>query len=65
MAAAAAAAEWRAFLRCRAWSLVHFSVSMCGAALVKWAQWASVRRDVFPEDFCEAGCYTRPLFSST
>jgi len=49
--AAAAAAEWRAFLRCRAWILVHFSVSICGAALVKWAQWA--------------GAYTRPLLSST
>jgi len=49
-----AAVACRAALRRRAWSYLHFSVSMCGAALVKWAQWASVRRDIFPEDFCTA-----------
>lgn len=48
-----AAAECRAGMRRRAWKALHISVSMCGAALVKWAQWASVRRDIFPEDFCE------------
>ena len=44
----------RRALRRRAWAYLHFSVSLCGAALVKWAQWASVRRDMFPEDFCAA-----------
>ena len=44
----------RAALRRRAFSTAHFSISLCGAALVKWAQWASVRRDVFPGDFCDA-----------
>ena len=44
----------RAYLRRRAFAFLHFSVSLCGAALVKWAQWASVRRDVFPSDFCDA-----------
>ena len=44
----------RRALRRRAWAYLHFSVSLCGAALVKWAQWASVRRDMFPEDFCDA-----------
>ena len=39
----------RRALRRRAWAYLHFSVSLCGAALVKWAQWASVRRDMFPE----------------
>ena len=48
-----AAAECRAAMRRRAWKALHISISMCGAALVKWAQWASVRRDMFPEDFCE------------
>ena len=52
--AAAAAAAVRAALRRRAFSTAHFSISLCGAALVKWAQWASVRRDVFPGDFCDA-----------
>lgn len=51
---AAAAARVRAALRRRAFSTAHFSISLCGAALVKWAQWASVRRDVFPGDFCDA-----------
>ena len=44
----------RSFLRRRAFLILHFCVSLCGAALVKWAQWASVRRDIFPEDFCDA-----------
>ena len=47
-------ARVRAALRRRAFSTAHFSISLCGAALVKWAQWASVRRDVFPGDFCDA-----------
>lgn len=51
---ASRAAAARAAMRRFAWSTLHFSVSLCGAALVKWAQWASVRNDVFPEDFCEA-----------
>ena len=50
----AAAARARAALRKRAFAVTHFSISLCGAALVKWAQWASVRRDVFPPDFCDA-----------
>jgi len=48
------AAARRLALRRRAFTVLHFSVSSCGAALVKWAQWASVRRDVFPSDFCDA-----------
>ena len=51
---AAAAARVRAALRRRAFAWLHLSISLCGAALVKWAQWASVRRDVFPPDFCDA-----------
>jgi aarF domain-containing kinase len=46
--------ETKAAMRRRAWKTLHAAVSNCGAALVKWAQWASVRRDIFPEDFCEA-----------
>ena len=48
------AARTRAALRRRAFAAAHFSISICGAALVKWAQWVSVRRDMFPSDFCDA-----------
>ena len=44
----------RAALRVHSFTCLHYSVSLCGAALVKWAQWASVRRDMFPADFCNA-----------
>ena len=27
---------------------------MSGAAFIKWAQWAAVREDLFPPEFCEA-----------
>lgn len=42
-----------ATLRKRAWSTLHSAISLCGAAFIKWAQWASTREDVFPKDLCE------------
>ncbi|WIA32106.1 hypothetical protein OEZ86_002957 [Tetradesmus obliquus] len=41
------------FLRRRAWRLLLFSSSAAGAAFIKWGQWSSARRDIFPEDFCD------------
>ena len=42
-----------ATVRKRAWSTVHSAIALCGAAFIKWAQWASTREDVFPKDLCE------------
>ena len=41
-------------MRKRAWSTLHSAIALCGAAFIKWAQWASTREDVFPKDLCEA-----------
>lgn len=41
------------FLRRCAWRLLLFSSSAAGAAFIKWGQWSSARRDIFPEDFCD------------
>jgi hypothetical protein len=41
------------FLRRRAWRLLLQSCRWSGAAFIKWAQWSSSRRDIFPEDFCD------------
>jgi hypothetical protein len=41
------------WLRRRAWRLLLFSSSAAGAAFIKWGQWSSARRDIFPEDFCD------------
>jgi hypothetical protein len=41
------------WLRVRAWRLLLFSSSAAGAAFIKWGQWSSARRDIFPEDFCD------------
>jgi hypothetical protein len=42
------------WLRKHAWTLLHFSCSYGGAAFIKWGQWSSSRRDIFPADFCDA-----------
>lgn len=42
------------WLRKQAWVLLHFSCSYAGAAFIKWGQWSSSRRDIFPADFCDA-----------
>ena len=42
-----------AVMRKRAWSTLHTAIALCGAAFIKWAQWASTREDVFPKDLCE------------
>jgi hypothetical protein len=41
------------WLRRHAWRLLLFSSSAAGAAFIKWGQWSSARRDIFPEDFCD------------
>eukprot|EP00879_Flechtneria_rotunda_P001554 GHRR01001713.1.p1 GENE.GHRR01001713.1~~GHRR01001713.1.p1 ORF type:complete len:1175 (+),score=492.98 GHRR01001713.1:413-3937(+) len=41
-------------LRRRAWQALLYSCSRAGAAFIKWGQWSSSRRDIFPEDFCDA-----------
>ena len=33
-------------------SLLRFGISQGGAAFIKWAQWASTRPDIFPEELC-------------
>ena len=33
-------------------SLLRFGISHGGAAFIKWAQWASTRPDIFPEELC-------------
>jgi hypothetical protein len=42
------------WLRRHAWVLLHFSCSQAGPAFIKWGQWSSSRRDIFPADFCDA-----------
>ena len=37
-----------------AWRLLLGGCRRGGAAFIKWGQWASVRPDMFPADFCEA-----------
>ena len=39
-------------MRKRAWATLHSAIALCGAAFIKWAQWASTREDVFPKDLC-------------
>ena len=41
-----------ASMRKRAWATMHSAIALCGAAFIKWAQWASTREDVFPKDLC-------------
>lgn len=41
------------WLRSRAWVLLLQGCSWSGAACIKWAQWASARPDIFPQDFCD------------
>eukprot|EP00617_Octactis_speculum_P026075 CAMPEP_0185747884 /NCGR_PEP_ID=MMETSP1174-20130828/6524_1 /TAXON_ID=35687 /ORGANISM="Dictyocha speculum, Strain CCMP1381" /LENGTH=543 /DNA_ID=CAMNT_0028423279 /DNA_START=6 /DNA_END=1634 /DNA_ORIENTATION=- len=33
--------------------LLCWAIAQCGAAWIKWAQWASTRPDMFPEGLCE------------
>lgn len=40
-------------LRRSAWQLLLWGCRMSGTAFIKWGQWSSARRDLFPEDFCE------------
>lgn len=40
-------------MRKRAWATLHSAIALCGAAFIKWAQWASTREDIFPRDLCE------------
>lgn len=41
------------FYRNMVWfSLLRFGISQGGAAFIKWAQWASTRPDIFPEELC-------------
>jgi len=54
---AAGVSAWESagmWLRRQAWVLLHFSCSKAGAAFIKWGQWSSSRRDIFPADFCDA-----------
>lgn len=54
---AAGVSAWESaglWLRRQAWVLLHFSCSNAGAAFIKWGQWSSSRRDIFPADFCDA-----------
>ncbi len=54
---AAGVSAWESagmWLRKKAWVLLHFSCSHAGAAFIKWGQWSSSRRDIFPADFCDA-----------
>jgi hypothetical protein len=54
---AAGVSAWESaglWLRKYAWVLLHFSCSYGGAAFIKWGQWSSSRRDIFPADFCDA-----------
>lgn len=54
---AAGVSAWESagmWLRRKAWVLLHFSCSHAGAAFIKWGQWSSSRRDIFPADFCDA-----------
>ena len=41
-------------MRKRAWATLHSAIALCGAAFIKWAQWASTREDVFPKDLCRS-----------
>jgi len=41
-------------MRKRAWVTLHSAIALCGAAFIKWAQWASTREDIFPKDLCHA-----------
>ncbi len=34
-------------------SLLRYGISQGGAAFIKWAQWASTRPDIFPEELCD------------
>jgi hypothetical protein len=40
-------------LRRRAWGLLLASCSAAGPSFIKWAQWASSRRDLFADEFIE------------
>jgi hypothetical protein len=40
-------------LRRSAWQLLLWGCRSSGTAFIKWGQWSSARRDLFPEDFCE------------
>lgn len=54
---AAGVSAWESagiWLRKHAWVLLHFSCSQAGPAFIKWGQWSSSRRDIFPADFCDA-----------
>jgi hypothetical protein len=54
---AAGVSAWESagiWLRRQAWVLLHFSCSQAGPAFIKWGQWSSSRRDIFPADFCDA-----------
>jgi hypothetical protein len=54
---AAGVSAWESaglWLRRQAWVLLHFSCSNAGPAFIKWGQWSSSRRDIFPADFCDA-----------
>ncbi|KAK3267831.1 hypothetical protein CYMTET_23636 [Cymbomonas tetramitiformis] len=35
------------------WYVLRWCAGMCGAAFIKWGQWASTREDMFPADFCQ------------
>ena len=41
-------------LRRAAWSLLLAGCARSGAAIIKCGQWAAVRRDIFPDDLCDA-----------
>ena len=54
LASRGAPASLSVSMRKRAWITLHSAIALCGAAFIKWAQWASTREDVFPKDLCEA-----------
>lgn len=46
--------SFNSFFRQELWyRLVCWSLANCGAAWIKWAQWASTRPDMFPEALCD------------
>eukprot|EP00798_Chlamydomonas_sp_ICE-L_P015242 gene15242-21324_t len=46
---------YKSMVLCRraAWHFLLFGCRASGAAMIKWAQWAATRADIFPEDFCD------------